>query len=108
LFSDGTPPGIKNAFENNFIHNYKMNTYNEIPWLRRSGVCTGLLLANLLTCGLFPGILIVTIVLLTGDVYYKVTEPDGSLKKWGTTNRVAAILIALVYIAIVTSVLLSR
>ena len=85
-----------------------MNTYKEIPWFRRSGACTGLLLANLLTCGLFPGILIVVVVLLTGDVYYNATEPDGSLKKWRATNKVAAILIALIYLAVVASVILSR
>lgn len=73
--------------------------YNQLPWYRKSGVNSGLILASILTCGLFPGIFIVCIVLSTGEVYFNKKNEQGYLKKWHWGNKIIAILLLLLNIA---------
>jgi hypothetical protein len=67
----------------------------QVPWIRRSSSCNILFAISIVTAGLFPGFLIVAIILITGDVYFKKDyTADGTLKKWGVANKWAAYVIA--------------
>jgi len=64
--------------------------YDAIPWYRKSSYVSPITLLGL-CCG--PAILVVCIIVLTGDVYYDKRDGAGNLKKWGAANKVAAIII---------------
>lgn len=75
--------------------------YSNLPWYRRGGVLTGFTVAAIVTLFLGYGTIPcipVCIAVLTGDVYYDKRDPDGSLKKWGWSNKVAAIVLLLLNI----------
>jgi len=71
----------------------KYNNYEEVPWLRKEGTSSVMLLI-----GLFfgPLVWIVCIVCLTGDIYKKNYDQDGNLAVWGVANKVVAVLILVV------------
>lgn len=80
---------------------------DQVPWFRRSDVCTILIVANFLTGGFFPGIIIVCGILFTGDVYYKTKLPTGDLKKWSSANRVLAYVLAAIFLILIASAIFS-
>jgi hypothetical protein len=65
-------------------------TYEEVPWYRRSGTMTIFILI-----GLFipPFLWAACGICLTGEVYNNLVKEDGSLTRWSTGNKVAAIII---------------
>jgi hypothetical protein len=61
--------------------------YEDVPWFRRSGVNSGLLLLGLVFP---PAMACVCGTLLTGDIFYNKVGDDGTLKRWSGANRVVA------------------
>jgi hypothetical protein len=64
-----------------------------IPWHRRSSVNSLLIVASILSGGLFPGVMFVCLFVLTGDIYSNNYDANGNLKTWGWGNKVAAIIL---------------
>jgi hypothetical protein len=77
----------------NGVHLDGFTDYNQVPWHRKSDVNSIFILAAFLTGGLFPGLLFVCIVVLTGDVYYKKSDDRGFLLKWHWMNKVIAVVL---------------
>jgi hypothetical protein len=71
--------------------------YDQLPWYRKSSYVSPITLLGL-CCG--PAILVVCIIVLTGDVYYNQTDAAGHLKKWGYANKIVAIVILAVQILV--------
>lgn len=71
--------------------------YNALPWYRKSGV-----LSVLAAIGILVGLAIVPvcIAVLSGPVYYKQLDGDGSPRTWGPLNKVAAIAILCVWVVV--------
>jgi hypothetical protein len=67
--------------------------YTQLPWHRKSGANSLLILASILTLGLFPGTLVVCVNVLRGEVYYNKKDERGYLKKWHRANKVVAVLL---------------
>ena len=61
-----------------------VESYDDVPWFRRSGFNSLLVLLGL-CCG--PFILAVCIILLTGDVYYNSYDEHGRLKRCQSPTR---------------------
>jgi len=80
-------------------------TYDQLPWYRKSGVNTVLILVSLLTCGMIPGTLVVCINALTGEIYFDKIDEKGNLKKWHWTNKVVAVVLLAINIAQLVRVL---
>jgi hypothetical protein len=78
--------------------------YSRLPWYRKSSYVSPITLLGL-CCG--PAILVVCVIVLTGDVYYKQLDAAGNLKKWGVGNKVAAIIILLFQVFFITSQLIA-
>ncbi len=55
----------------------------------------GPIVGSLLSLLLGAPLLVVCVVVLTGDVYYEAYDAQGQLKKWGVANKVVAALIVL-------------
>ena len=70
--------------------------YSEVPFYRTSSFGSVLVLSSFL--GL-PGVPLVVLILLTGDIYYSQKDQLGALKTWSKANRYAAMFLALVYLA---------
>jgi hypothetical protein len=90
---------------------------DNLPFYRRSGTATALLLLSLVfgfggpfllagvlaQLGTVPNILIgtvlgtpllaVCVIVLTGDIYFDAFDAQGQPKKWGVGNKVVAVLI---------------
>ena len=77
----------------------QFSDYKQLPWYRRSGVNSGLILASILTCGLVPGTIVVCINALTGEIYFNKKDDQGNLKKWHWTNKVVAVLLLMLNVA---------
>ena len=75
--------------------------YADVPWHRRSAINSTLLLVQLLTLLYFPTALWVSLVLLTGDIFYDKKDPEGNLKKWGPGNKIAALAMVVIFIILV-------
>lgn len=73
----------------------KYTDYRDVPWLRKSGTNTAILVLHVLALGILPFLLITCFVLITGDVYYNKTAPDGTLAVWSKANKVIAFLLLL-------------
>ena len=73
------------------------NTYVDVPWYRRSGP-----IGTITFLGLFflPAAAFSCIIALTGDVYTKKKDASGKLITWSFGNKVAAVIILIVVIAI--------
>lgn len=67
--------------------------YSEVPWYRKSSSNTLLILLSFLTFGFVPGVLIVCIIVLTGDVYLDRRDKDGNLERWSWGNKVVAVIL---------------
>ena len=89
----GPPDPLTNPFLTRAVHDDAPEAYVEyvdVPWFRRSGVNTGLLLVGL---AFPPAMACVCGTLLTGDIYYNRPGPDGTLKRWPRANRTVALLL---------------
>jgi len=76
--------------------------YEDIPWYRRSDVNSFMILLSFLTGGFIPGVLLVCIFVLTGEIYLKEQDEGGDFKTWGWGNKIiAAFLLLLNIIAVV-------
>jgi hypothetical protein len=75
----------------------EMESYNNVPWYRRSGINSMCVLLGLIF-GIF--ILFTVVVLLTGDIYYNKNQADGTLKKWSAGNKVVAFILLLIWIVL--------
>jgi hypothetical protein len=87
-------------------------SYDEVPAYRRNGFCSGILVAHvcvmflggcvplLSLAGVFttPGVILVCVVVLTGPVYYDKRGKDGRLKTWSKGNKVAAVILLLLFV----------
>ena len=73
----------------------KYSAYKDVPWLRKSGTNSVFLILHVLTLGFLPLLLITCIVLVTGEIYYKQSESNGTLKTWSKANKVVAFLLLL-------------
>lgn len=76
----------------------KYHEYRDVPWYRRSSINSFFIVLNILSGGFIPGTLIVCILVLTGDVYYKHHDKDGNLNTWSWGNKVAAVILLLINI----------
>ena len=82
--------------------------YNQLPWYRRSGVNSGLILANILSCGFIPSAIVVCINALTGEIYFNKKDKQGNLKTWHWANKVAAVILLLLTMARLVELLVER
>ena len=99
--------------------------YGAVPWYRRNGYCSAIILAHLfmMCCGagipvvgllgIFTtvGVIAICIVVLTGPVYYNKRRKDGSLKSWSGANKVAAVILLILFVgghAVLLVVLFTR
>ena len=73
--------------------------YWQVPWHRKSDVNSALILLSIFTCGIIPGILLVCIFVLTGDIYYDKKDDRGNLKTWSPGNKIVAVILLLFNIA---------
>ncbi len=86
--------------------------YRSVPLLRRNGFCSGVLVAHVgvmflggcvplvSLMGVFTtvGVIAVCVVVLTGPVYYDKRKKDGALKTWSRANKVAAVVLLLLFV----------
>ena len=86
--------------------------YASLPWYRKSGVCSGIIVSHLVVgilgrcipfIGLLGilttlGVIAVCVSVLTGPVYYDKQRKDGTLKAWSRGNKVAAVILLVLFI----------
>ena len=86
--------------------------YDAVPWHRRNGVCSAVLIAHLIVLllggcvplvsllGIFTtlGVIAVCIVVLTGSVYFNKRRKDGTLRTWSAANKVAAVILLVLFV----------
>jgi hypothetical protein len=86
--------------------------YDDIPFYRRSTVCSAIIIAHvfMMCCGgaiplvsllgIFTtlGVIAVCFIVLTGPVYYNQHRKDGTLKVWSAANKVAAVIILVLFV----------
>lgn len=101
--AESPPPPLNNSLP--VTHPASVNNYDDLPWYRKSVVNTILIIASLLTGGLFPGTVIVCISVLSGEIYYNKKDDQGNLKTWHWSNKVVAILLLLLNIASLAQIL---
>lgn len=80
--------------------------YSELPWYRKSGVNSVLMILHFLTCGFLPLLLITCLALVTGKIYYNEVDEQGKLKSWSVANKILAyalLLIPLLFIGAIFS-----
>jgi hypothetical protein len=73
----------------------QISDYGAVPWYRRSSWMSVMLLLGFLICS--PLMLAACIICLTGNVYYSKFNEDGSLATWSVANKVAAVIILLLW-----------
>ena len=44
------------------------------------------------------GVIVICVTVLTGPIYYNKTGPDGRLAKWNNANKVAAVILLILFI----------
>ena len=71
--------------------------YDPLPWYRKNGVCSALLIIGLLVFR--PLVFIPVISCLTGPVYYRKLDENGNLATWSWWNKVAAVILLLLAVA---------
>lgn len=64
----------------------KYANYKDVPWYRKSGISSILVLLGIFS----PSLWVVLLALITGDIYYNETDTDGNLKKWSMANKIVA------------------
>jgi hypothetical protein len=77
----------------------KYESYEDVPWYRREP--GALVFLSTFFCS--PVIIALCIIALTGDVYRKVYDQQGNpvgLQVWGIGNKVAAVLVLILQLAI--------
>lgn len=88
--------------------------YGELPWYRRSQMCSriiGLHAILLLFGGCIPfgrlvslvtmiGVIVICVSALTGPIYYETPNVDGTPRVWSKANKVAAVIILIVFLAV--------
>src|SRR5688500_4001115 len=62
--------------------------YANVPWFRQSEFNSLMVFLGL--CLGFP-LVVVSVIVLTGQVYYPTLGRNGRLKQWGAANKVAAV-----------------
>ena len=86
--------------------------YNDVPWYRRNGFCSGIIVAHVIVMflggcvplvnilGFFTtlGVIAICIVVLTGPVYYDKRRKDGTLRTWSVWNKGAAVILLLLFV----------
>jgi hypothetical protein len=86
--------------------------YSGLPWYRKSGVCSGIIVSHLVVgllgrcvpliglLGLLTtaGVIAVCVSALTGPIYYNKTKKDGTLRTWSKWNKLAAVVILVLFI----------
>ena len=83
--------------------------YRKVPWYRRSGHASAMMILGLLLPGLgYITMPAVCIIALTGPIYWKRLERPGELKKWSKGNIVAAWILLPFYLIFWTWYLVSR
>ena len=91
------PPAMPVAAQSPGLRTHKQTPaytdLSQVPWYRKSGSNSAMIWASLLTCGLFPGTLVVCVLVLTGDIYMSRTDASGYLKTWSRANKIAAIIL---------------
>lgn len=95
------PPPIPVTAPPSLATEQTYQSYQDVPWYRRASVNSVFILLNVLSCGWFPGTLIVCAMVLTGDVFAKNPDKPGGAKAWGRGNRIAACILLLLYIVFV-------
>ncbi len=78
------------------------SVYAQVPWYRRASIVGAITFLGLF-CS--PAILFACIVVLTGDVYYDKTDDQGQLKRWSFGNKVAAVIILIIQVALTVAML---
>lgn len=84
----------------------------DVPWYRRNSFCSGVCVAHVIVLvlgGCIPfasllgivttlGVLAVCVIVLTGPVYYDKRRKDGTLRTWGAGNKVAAVILLVLFV----------
>lgn len=87
-------------------------SYELVPWYRKSGVCSFIIVSHLIVgivgrcvplvglVGILTtlGVIGVCISVLTGPIYFNKVKKDGTLKTWGWGNKIAAVIILILFI----------
>ena len=79
--------------------------YAQVPWYRRASIVGAITFLGLV---FGPAILFSCIVVLTGDVYYDKADEHGQLKRWSPGNKVAAVIILIINLAVTFAILTQR
>lgn len=77
--------------------------YHLVPWHRRSRNLIIMFVAGFYCC--VPLLWVACIICLTGDVYNNKVKKDGTLSRWSTANKVAALIILLIQIGVIAFVI---
>ncbi len=86
--------------------------YGSLPWYRKSGACSFVIVSHLIVgivgrciplVGLLGilttlGVIAVCVSALTGPIYYDKRRKDGTLKTWSWGNKIAAVIILILFI----------
>jgi hypothetical protein len=87
-------------------------SYELVPWYRKSGVCSFIIISHLIVgvvgrcvplVGLLGilttlGVIGVCISVLTGPIYFNKLKKDGTLRTWSWGNKIAAVIILILFI----------
>jgi len=73
----------------------QISDYGAVPWYRRSSWMSVMLLLGFMICS--PLMLAACIICLTGNVYYSKFNEDGSLATWSFANKVASVILLLIW-----------
>ena len=65
--------------------------YRQVPWYRRSGAMTGLIVVGFVCVP--PLLWAACVICLSGVVYNDRVKKDGTLARWSAGNKVAAVVI---------------
>ena len=73
----------------------QISDYGAVPWYRRSSCVSMMIVLGFV---IFPPLIwAACIICLTGDVYSKNFNEDGSLATWSFANKVAAVIILFIW-----------
>ena len=73
----------------------QISDYGAVPWYRRSSWVSMMILIGFM---IFPPLIWAScIICLTGNVYYKNFNEDGSLATWSFANKVASVIILFIW-----------
>jgi hypothetical protein len=94
------------------VPTFGLKNYASVPWYRRNGLCSaivgthaavmvlGACVPFVILLGVFttPAVIAVCALVLTGPIYYNERIADGTLRTWSRGNKVAAVILLLLFV----------